>query len=609
MSYRVYGAAVGCAPSQDQADAARARGNALFQAGSHEAAIQAYTEALQHQQALNPAGSIAASRLFSNRAAALLRLAPPAPAAALEDAQCAIRADPGWPKAYYRSACARRLLGDLDGAVADCRRALPAPTDPGGGRGGPGGAQQAPRPDEAAALLSELLRDQQRAQQQTTDDAPGGAAAGLTGPMPLAATLERSPVEGTDPRVRAARSAELGAHLAVDAAGPPLPPALDVLYDRPLATVLLKRWRRRRPGVSPSGGGSGDASLRCWHCTAPLEGGRQAAAAAPYPCLFCPMALYCSTYCRDSDSFHVPGGCECGLPWGAVLPEEALLACRLVRLAAAEEAVPPAAAEQAVAGASCDADTGGARARPCAPGCQPAPPPALTRQVLDGLLAHDDALPPAELFSVAVLAVVTAAAYRSACHAALRRWQRMKLQPGGQEPAAAAADALRTQRQAMGGAGAEGLVAAAAGMFLGAAGGGGQDRRPRRPPQRWLSGAVPVAGLRPPEVSGLELFLALCRIRVNGVAVQPDASCGPGDRLALALYPVAAALNHSCRPNLGLRFRGLQLIARTCRPVAPGSQLTISYGPQRGKVPREQRITELKVRVPAATSHAFGSWG
>jgi hypothetical protein len=42
--------------------------------------------------------------------------------------------------------------------------------------------------------------------------------------------------------------------------------------------------------------------------------------------------------------------------------------------------------------------------------------------------------------------------------------------------------------------------------------------------------------------------------QVNGLAVVPPRLRGADDRLALALYPAAALLNHACRPNVAARF-------------------------------------------------------
>ena len=48
----------------------------------------------------------------------------------------------------------------------------------------------------------------------------------------------------------------------------------------------------------------------------------------PMFCRACAAVAYCSAACRDSDA-HEPGGPECGVPWSALLPDNARLALRL----------------------------------------------------------------------------------------------------------------------------------------------------------------------------------------------------------------------------------------------------------------------------------------
>lgn len=43
-------------------------------------------------------------------------------------------------------------------------------------------------------------------------------------------------------------------------------------------------------------------------------------------------------------------------------------------------------------------------------------------------------------------------------------------------------------------------------------------------------------------------------MQINGLAVVPSERRGTEDRLALALYPVASLMNHSCLPNVAVRF-------------------------------------------------------
>ena len=48
-------------------------------------------------------------------------------------------------------------------------------------------------------------------------------------------------------------------------------------------------------------------------------------------CRACPLPHYCSLDCRAADWAHAAGGPECGLPWAALLPPEAVLALRAAR--------------------------------------------------------------------------------------------------------------------------------------------------------------------------------------------------------------------------------------------------------------------------------------
>lgn len=45
----------------------------------------------------------------------------------------------------------------------------------------------------------------------------------------------------------------------------------------------------------------------------------------------------------------------------------------------------------------------------------------------------------------------------------------------------------------------------------------------------------------------------------------------------MALYPIASALNHSCRPNCVAVFNGSQLVIRAVKKICCGDELTISY--------------------------------
>lgn len=99
------------------AEQLRARGNALFQAGDHGAALAAYTEALS----LSDAASERAV-LHRNRAACYLKLEDYSKAEA--DATKAIEADGRDVKALFRRSQALQQLGRLDQAVTDLQRCV-----------------------------------------------------------------------------------------------------------------------------------------------------------------------------------------------------------------------------------------------------------------------------------------------------------------------------------------------------------------------------------------------------------------------------------------------------------------------------------------------------
>ncbi|XP_064525469.1 protein unc-45 homolog A isoform X1 [Pseudopipra pipra] len=99
------------------AEQLRARGNALFQAGDHGAALAAYTEALSLSDAA-PERAV----LHRNRAACYLKLEDYAKAEA--DATKAIEADGRDVKALFRRSQALQQLGRLDQAVGDLQRCV-----------------------------------------------------------------------------------------------------------------------------------------------------------------------------------------------------------------------------------------------------------------------------------------------------------------------------------------------------------------------------------------------------------------------------------------------------------------------------------------------------
>ena len=60
-------------------------------------------------------------------------------------------------------------------------------------------------------------------------------------------------------------------------------------------------------------------------------------------------------------------------------------------------------------------------------------------------------------------------------------------------------------------------------------------------------------------------------------------------QLGQALYRHASLLNHSCDPNAAVSFEGNRLTVRAVKRVSGGSELTLSYGPQKGETRTAER--------------------
>eukprot|EP00179_Madagascaria_erythrocladioides_P009825 CAMPEP_0198315766 /NCGR_PEP_ID=MMETSP1450-20131203/5911_1 /TAXON_ID=753684 ORGANISM="Madagascaria erythrocladiodes, Strain CCMP3234" /NCGR_SAMPLE_ID=MMETSP1450 /ASSEMBLY_ACC=CAM_ASM_001115 /LENGTH=547 /DNA_ID=CAMNT_0044018891 /DNA_START=11 /DNA_END=1654 /DNA_ORIENTATION=+ len=118
----------------DESEQRRLEGNAAFQAGDWDAAIAAYSEALNAWD--ESAGDKPDKRIYSNRAAAYLKKAADNESSltyqfALEDAERAVEIDPSWSKAWYRKCCALVGLEKIDEATAAYTEGLAhCPGDP-----------------------------------------------------------------------------------------------------------------------------------------------------------------------------------------------------------------------------------------------------------------------------------------------------------------------------------------------------------------------------------------------------------------------------------------------------------------------------------------------
>lgn len=112
----------GCSPDCDRAAEYKREGTKFFASGKYVEAAKSFTAALQFTDETTASGSSAASVLYANRAAAMLKLGHAQ--RCVEDASLAVDADPQYTKAWYRKACALQQLGDIGAAMASAQSAL-----------------------------------------------------------------------------------------------------------------------------------------------------------------------------------------------------------------------------------------------------------------------------------------------------------------------------------------------------------------------------------------------------------------------------------------------------------------------------------------------------
>ena len=90
-----------------------------------------------------------------------------------------------------------------------------------------------------------------------------------------------------------------------------------------------------------------------------------------------------------------------------------------------------------------------------------------------------------------------------------------------------------------------------------------------------------------------DILTALLQIHINGLAVVPQRHSYVRDRIALAVYPTASLMNHSCQPNVALAFNGAELTARAVEPLQVRQAVLHCYGPQKGAVVTPLRQQQL----------------
>lgn len=90
------------------------------------------------------------------------------------------------------------------------------------------------------------------------------------------------------------------------------------------------------------------------------------------------------------------------------------------------------------------------------------------------------------------------------------------------------------------------------------------------------------------------ILKALLQAHVNSIAVVPQQHMAASDRIAVAVYPTASLMNHSCIPNIALAFDGSKLVARPIKALQPGTPVLHCYGPQKGAeiTPVRQKLVQ-----------------
>lgn len=74
------------------------------------------------------------------------------------------------------------------------------------------------------------------------------------------------------------------------------------------------------------------------------------------------------------------------------------------------------------------------------------------------------------------------------------------------------------------------------------------------------------------------ILKALLQVQFNSIAIVPQQHAAAADRVAVAVYPTASLMNHSCIPNVALTFEGASLTARVTETVQPGTPVLHCYG-------------------------------
>ncbi|CAM9805203.1 unnamed protein product [Sphacelaria rigidula] len=72
-----------------------------------------------------------------------------------------------------------------------------------------------------------------------------------------------------------------------------------------------------------------------------------------------------------------------------------------------------------------------------------------------------------------------------------------------------------------------------------------------------------------------EMVELACRVNVNAHGLRDDS--GSNFVVGVGMFPLAAMINHSCRPNCTFTYHGEKMMVRTLEPVKAGTELTVYY--------------------------------
>ncbi|XP_077168036.1 protein-lysine N-methyltransferase SMYD4 [Paroedura picta] len=121
-------------------------------------------------------------------------------------------------------------------------------------------------------------------------------------------------------------------------------------------------------------------------------------------------------------------------------------------------------------------------------------------------------------------------------------------------------------------------------------------------PSESQEGATPAEASPELKTLGEAMLKHMLQLRCNAQAITMLRESGSGEepvtkrqqvRLAVALFPVASLLNHSCDPNTAVTFSSTTAEIRALQPIAKGKEILHCYGPHRCRMGAAERRREL----------------